>query len=296
MKSSKQVADPCMLWLLAYPEPSLVRGCTATENSLRDLFRDRMMQHSGQRKNEGYFRVDLSQHSREFTLYVDSTLQKDTNEFCQIFYFDAEYWKGEYSTPGWKEHFTESLASDLTGFQDVLLAFAPDFWNNSWLRYTVGNANGCRNAASAQILLRNVCASLGREPTTIRETHKGILVRLAPVKQHPSLFVGNCYIPRQIDLLFLQYTESYDESNRWLLRFITVLRYIATYEVALWLVAQDAGHSGTPNPHLLELCLRHVREKAGQLPRLYEEWGESFDASLVSFLGRGIIEDLWGKV
>jgi len=292
MKPSSFPADPSLIWLLAFPEPALVPESSASPDALRDLLLKQIVQHSGHRKSEGHFRIDLDKDQEKFVIYIDSTLNTDQNEFCQVFYLDAGFWKGEYGTPEWKECYTRTLPKDLSKFHDVLQAVALDFWNASWLRYTVSNANGCKNAAATRNLLRNVCTCLRREAATVRETSTGLLARLAPVHGQPSLFAGNCYIPRQVDLLYLQYTESYQESNRWLQQLFTVLRHIATYEIALWLLARETVSRTSANQHLLEPCLRYVRAKAQQLPRLYDQWGEGFDTSLMSFLGRGAIEEL----
>src|SRR2546427_590838 len=154
MKSSRPLADPCVIWLLAYPHPSLVRQTTATPGALRKLFDDGIVQHSGYRTKEGFFRVDLSRGLEKFTLYADSTLHTDPNEFCQVFYFDIQRWKEDYA----KEYRTTNLAKDLTEFQDVLPGFAQNFWGSSWLRYTIGNANGARDAKTAEKALGNLCS------------------------------------------------------------------------------------------------------------------------------------------
>lgn len=162
---------------------------------------------------------------------------------------------------------------------------------DSWLRYSIINANGASDQRTACAIVARMSRELGREILYWRESHGGILGRLSPRHSCRSVFLGyatKCYVPGDVDLFYLQFTNSYEESNRWLLRLVQVLSRILSWETLLSNGFSPAIPAGNARRALQSSFYEATVGNSAEMLSLYEEWGEKgADDPILSFVGYG---------
>jgi hypothetical protein len=281
-----QLLDPCIFNIYFYPTQLLSARFLSSTLSLATHFDSLCTSRNAVRQPEGYYRVDLT--SPHLTIYLDSTSDPNRQSFCDSVAFSIEYWKGQYGTPAWRPIIVKAPTGMFSELGNNLDHFMQPMAAESWVRYSIINANGARDQRTACAIAAQMSREAGREILYWRESHGGILGRLSPRQGGRSIFLKyatKSYIPSDVDLFYLQFTNSYEDSNRWLLRLVQVLSRIVPWETLL-----SNGYSpATPGEagRALQSSFYQVTiEHSHEMLSLYEEWGENrADDPILSFVG-----------
>lgn len=200
-----KILEPCIFYISCY-------DISNDNGEIKQILEKFYSRNKARRKNEGYFKIEFTLQKNKYFIY--SNYKEHPNKKSIVIYLVVEIAKGEYGTTEWIDYLSHQWKKDYKNYEVIIQNIKKQLPLNPIFSYEIFNANGYRDYQTVEKFAYEYSKLIDRDIYNIKKIHDGVLIRFNVKKSDPfHIEDEGIYKTFHVELAYLQYTESYNQSS-----------------------------------------------------------------------------------